>query len=88
MSATVALLAYKQMPADVLRPMMQLIDWLLWCVLLLCLAWMILSAGKMWYALRGGDWATNDATHGVVVSLLGAIMATSASGIALALLPA
>ncbi|WP_433566340.1 hypothetical protein ACQP1O_14640 [Nocardia sp. CA-151230] len=81
-----AVLAYKQMPSDVIRPIMQLIDWLLWCVLLFCLAWMILAAGRLWYAFRD-DLAANDATHGVVMSLLGAIMATSASGIALALLP-
>ncbi|WP_040809633.1 hypothetical protein [Nocardia concava] len=87
MSSAVAVLAYKQMPADVIRPLMQLVDWLLWCVLLFCLAWMILAAGRAWYAFRGGDWAANEATHGVVMSLLGAIMATSASGIALALLP-
>ncbi|UGT43000.1 hypothetical protein LTV02_06290 [Nocardia yamanashiensis] len=87
MPPAVVLLAYKQMPADVLRPIMQLIDWLLWCVLLLCMAWMIVSAGRMWYTFRNAEWAENDATHGVVMSLLGAIMASSASGIALALLP-
>ncbi len=80
-------LAYKQMPADVLEPIMQLIDWLLWAVLLVCLVWMIISAGRMWSAMRDGM-AVNDATHGVTVSLLGAITATSASAIALAFLPA
>ncbi|QBS40026.1 hypothetical protein [Nocardia sp. CS682] len=80
------LLAYKQMPAEVLQPLMQLINWLLWFVLLVCLAWMIVSAGKLWLAFRD-DLAMNDASHGVLMSLLGAIVASTASGIALAFLP-
>ncbi|MEV6559224.1 hypothetical protein AB0M22_26160 [Nocardia sp. NPDC051756] len=80
------LLAYKQMPAEVLQPLMQLLNWLLWFVLLVCLAWMILSAGKLWIAFRS-DLAMNDASHGVLMSLLGAIVASTASGIALAFLP-
>jgi len=79
-------LAYKQMPADVLAPLMQLIDWLLWVVLLFCLAWMIVSAGRLWSQMRS-DFAVNDASHGIVMSLIGAIVATSASAIALTLLP-
>lgn len=78
--------AYKQMPADVVQPLMTLIDWLLWVVLLFCLAWLIVSAGRLWSAFRD-DMAINNATHGIVMSLLGAIVASSASGIALALLP-
>ncbi|MFG1794921.1 hypothetical protein [Nocardia sp. NPDC049149] len=80
------LLAYKQMPAEVLQPLMQLLNWLLWFVLLVCLAWMIVSAGKLWIAFRD-DMAVNDASHGVLMSLLGAIVASTASGIALAFLP-
>ncbi|WP_107658007.1 hypothetical protein [Nocardia suismassiliense] len=80
------LLAYKQMPSEVLQPLMQLINWLLWFVLLVCLAWMIVSAGKLWLAFRD-DLAMNDASHGVLMSLLGAIVASTASGIALAFLP-
>ncbi|PXX57810.1 hypothetical protein DFR70_11640 [Nocardia tenerifensis] len=80
------LLAYKQMPAEVLQPLMQLLNWLLWFVLLVCLAWMIVSAGKLWIAFRS-DLAMNDASHGVLMSLLGAIVASAASGIALAFLP-
>lgn len=80
------LLAYKQMPAEVLEPLMQLLNWLLWFVLLVCLAWMIVSAGKLWIAFRS-DLAMNDASHGVLMSLLGAIVASTASGIALAFLP-
>lgn len=78
--------AYKQMPADVVQPLMTLIDWLLWVVLLLCLAWLIVSAGRLWSAFRD-DMAINNATHGIVMSLVGAVVASSASGIALALLP-
>ncbi|MQY28999.1 hypothetical protein [Nocardia aurantia] len=78
--------AYKPMPAEVIAPIMQLIDWLLWCVLLLCLAWLIISAGKLWSAFRD-DMAINNATHGILMSLLGAIVASSASAIALAFLP-
>lgn len=80
------MLAYKQMPADVLEPIMQLINWLLWVVLLFCLAWMIVSAGRLWSAMRD-DMAINDASHGIVMSLIGAIVASSASAIALTLLP-
>lgn len=80
------MLAYKQMPADVLAPLMQLIDWLLWVVLLFCLAWLIISAGRFWSAIRD-DMAINDASHGIVMSLVGAIVASSASAIALAFLP-
>lgn len=80
------LLAYKQMPSDVLEPLMHLLNWLLWFVLLVCLAWMILSAGRLWIAFRS-DMAVNDATHGVVMSLIGASVASTASGIALAFLP-
>lgn len=80
------MLAYRQMPSDVIAPIMQLIDWLLWLVLLFCLAWMILSAGRLWSAMRD-DMAYNDASHGIVMSLIGAIVASSASAIALALLP-
>ncbi|MFI5775944.1 hypothetical protein [Nocardia sp. NPDC051570] len=80
------MLAYKQIPADVLEPVMQLINWLLWVVLLFCLAWMIVSAGRFWSAFRD-DMAVNDASHGVVMSLIGAIVATSASAIALTFLP-
>ncbi|MGN2637191.1 hypothetical protein ACWEKT_25735 [Nocardia takedensis] len=80
-------LAYKRMPAEVLEPLMQLLNWLLWFVLLVCLAWMILSAGRLWSAFRS-DMAINDATHGVLMSLIGAIVASTASGIALAFLPA
>ena len=86
MTGMATVLAYKQMPADVIEPIMRLINWLLWCVLLFCLAWMIVSAGRLWSAFRD-DMAVNDASHGVVMSLVGAIVASSASGIALALLP-
>ncbi|MBF6170279.1 MULTISPECIES: hypothetical protein [Nocardia] len=79
-------LAYKQMPADVVEPVMQLINWLLWVVLLFCLAWMIISAGRLWSAMRD-DMAVNDASHGIVMSLIGAVVASSASAIALTLLP-
>ncbi len=80
------MLAYKQMPADVVAPLMQLIDWLLWVVLLFCLAWLIISAGRLWSAMRD-DMAINDASHGIVMSLVGAIVASSASAIALTFLP-
>ncbi|GAB2688175.1 hypothetical protein [Nocardia thraciensis] len=81
-----SVLAYKQMPSEVVEPIMQLIDWLLWVVLLFCLAWMIISAGRLWSAMRD-DMAVNDASHGIVMSLIGAIVASSASAIALTILP-
>ncbi|RJO68384.1 hypothetical protein D5S18_33800 [Nocardia panacis] len=84
---SVGVLAYKQMPAEVVEPIMQLLNWLLWFVLLACVAWMIVSAGKLWLVFRN-DWAMNDASHGILMSLIGAIVASGASGIALAFLPA
>lgn len=83
----VSLLAYKRVPAEVLEPLSQLLNWLLWFVLLSCMTWMIISAGKLWLVFRG-DLAMNDASHGVLMSLLGAVVASSASAIALAFLPA
>ena len=79
-------LGYKRMPPEVVEPVMQLINWLLWVVLLFCLAWMIISAGRLWSAMRD-DMAVNDASHGIVMSLIGAVVASSASAIALTLLP-
>jgi hypothetical protein len=79
--------AYKHMPTEVLQPIMQMLGWLLWLVLLLCLAWMILSAGRFWSQFRGGNLLDNDAAHGVFMSMIGALVATSATGIALVLLP-
>lgn len=87
MRMSAELLAYKRMPSEVLEPLMQLLNWLLWFVLLVCLAWMIVSAGRLWLAWRS-DLAVNDASWGVLMSLLGAIVASAASGIALAFLPA
>ncbi|WP_324192832.1 hypothetical protein [Nocardia transvalensis] len=81
------MLAYKQIPSDVIEPVMQLINWLLWVVLLFCLAWLIISAGRLWSAMRDDYLAYNDATNGIVMSLLGAVMASSASAIALTFLP-
>jgi hypothetical protein len=79
------IVAYKRIPSDVVAPIMQMLDWLLWLVLLLCLAWLIVSAGRLWLA-RGA--LQSDAGHGVLMSLVGAIVASSATSIALALLPA
>lgn len=65
-----------------------MLGWLLWSVLLLCMAWLIVSAGRLWMAYRGsGDLVENDAAHGVLMSLIGALVASTATGIALALLP-
>ncbi|MFD3508424.1 hypothetical protein [Nocardia sp. NPDC058666] len=83
----ITVLAYKQLPAEVLAPIMQLLNWLLWFVLLMCLAWMILAAGRLWIAFRS-DLAVNDASHGILMSLIGASVASTASAIALAFLPA
>lgn len=79
--------AYKRIPADVLEPIMQMLSWLLWSVLLLCLAWLIVSAGRFWTNARSGSLLDNDAAHGAVMSLVGALVASSASAIALAILP-
>ncbi|QXQ15795.1 hypothetical protein KV203_09015 [Skermania piniformis] len=82
-----SVLAYKQMPADVIEPIMSLLGWLLWAVLAFCLAWLIVSAGRLWFGVRSGDIGSNDGTHGVLMSLVGAILASSATVVALALLP-
>jgi len=80
-------LAYKHMPSEVLQPITQMLSWLLWSVLLLCLAWLIVSAGRFWATFRHGSLLDNDAAHGVLMSILGALVASAATSIALALLP-
>lgn len=79
--------AYKRMPYEVIQPIMTMLGWLLWVVLLSCMAWLLVSAARMWMGYRSGDLLDGEATHGVLMSLVGALMATTASGIALALLP-
>jgi hypothetical protein len=80
--------AYKQMPLAVYQPLMHLLSWLLWAVLVLCLSWLLVSAGRFWSAMRSGYILGSDAAHGVMMSLIGALVASSATTIALALLPA
>ncbi len=87
MSVPATVLAYKQMPADVIAPIMSLLGWLLWAVLTLCLVWLIVSAGRLWVGVRSGDIGSNDGAHGVLMSLVGAVLASSATLVALALLP-
>lgn len=81
------MLAYKQMPADVIEPLMGLLGWLLWMVLALCLAWLIISAGRLWLGFRTGELLDGEGVNGVLMSLIGATVASSATAIAMALLP-
>jgi hypothetical protein len=77
--------AYRQLPAGVTGPLNQLVGWALWLALLACLAWLIASAGRLWMTYRRGE-LFSDAAHGAVMSLLGAIVASSAAAIATATL--
>lgn len=80
-------LAYKQLPAEVLTPFTTLLSWLLWFALIACTTWLLVGAGRMWHMRHEGQVTSSEGPHAVAMSLLGAVVATSASAIALALLP-
>ncbi|AYF75305.1 hypothetical protein D7D52_17105 [Nocardia yunnanensis] len=78
--------AYKQLPASVTGPLDQLWGWGAWFALTICLAWLIAAAGRLWLAHRHGEPIWSEGTHSIVMSLLGAILASSAAAVATAVL--
>ena len=84
-----AVLGYKQLPPEVSEPLVQLLSWLLWFALAGCLTWLILAGGKFYQARRDGSsqgLGDSDGAQGALFSLLGAVVATSATTIAQTLL--
>lgn len=70
------------LPADVLSPLTQLLGYLAWCVLLLCIARTIWVGGLL--AIRV---YREESLEGLVGALLGAALLGMASSLALAVLP-
>ncbi|MGV9678770.1 hypothetical protein ACWDSJ_26100 [Nocardia sp. NPDC003482] len=72
----------KPLPPTVTGPLTQLLGWLAWLVLLLCIARAIWVAGQLTVRMY-----RDEAIEGLVGALLAAALVGSASGIAAALLP-
>ncbi|WP_280335705.1 hypothetical protein [Nocardia wallacei] len=72
----------KPLPATVTGPLIQLLGWLAWLVLLLCIARAIWVAGLLAVRLY-----RDEAVEGLAAALSGAVLIGSASGIAAALIP-
>ncbi|WP_225725486.1 MULTISPECIES: hypothetical protein [unclassified Nocardia] len=85
-AAAQSISAYKRLPSDVVEPFTTLLSWLLWVALVACLGWLLVAAGRMWIMRHEGQATSSEGPHGVVMSLLGAIVATSSTAIALAIL--
>ncbi|WP_216918062.1 hypothetical protein [Nocardia noduli] len=74
--------AAKQLPTQVLSPLTQLLGYLAWCVLLLCIARAVWVGGLL--AIRS---YREESIEGLIGALLGAALLGSASSLALAVLP-
>ncbi|MGY1898409.1 hypothetical protein [Nocardia gipuzkoensis] len=72
----------KPLPAQVLSPLTQLLGWLAWFVLLLCIARTVWVGGLLAIRLY-----RDEAVEGLAGALLGAVLIGSASSLALAVLP-
>ncbi|MCC3328250.1 hypothetical protein [Nocardia abscessus] len=72
----------KPLPAQVLSPLTQLLGWLAWFVLLLCIARAVWVGGLLAIRLY-----RDEAVEGLAGALLGAVLIGSASSLALAVLP-
>ncbi|MFX0578799.1 hypothetical protein [Nocardia nepalensis] len=72
----------KSLPAHVLSPLTQLLGYLMWFVLLLCIARAVWVGGLL--AIR---MYREEAVEGLLGALLGAALLGSASSIAIAVLP-
>ena len=72
----------KQVPTQVLSPLTQLLGYLAWCVLLLCIARAVWVGGLL--AIRS---YREESIEGLIGALLGAALLGSASSLALAVLP-
>ncbi|MFE9324172.1 hypothetical protein ACIHDR_11645 [Nocardia sp. NPDC052278] len=72
----------KPLPAQVLSPLTQLLGWLAWFVLLLCIARAVWVGGLL--AIRT---YREEAVEGLLGAMLGAVLLGAASSIAIAVLP-
>ncbi|MGW5440543.1 hypothetical protein [Nocardia asteroides] len=72
----------KPLPAQVLSPLTQLLGWLAWIVLLLCVARAVWVGGQL--AIRV---YREEAIEGLVTALCAAVLLGSASALAVAILP-
>ncbi|MGY2087913.1 MULTISPECIES: hypothetical protein [Nocardia] len=72
----------KPLPVQVLSPLTQLLSWLAWFVLLLCIARTVWVGGLLAIRLY-----RDEAVEGLAGALLGAVLLGSASSLALAVLP-
>jgi len=84
--AAVMTVSGKPLPDTVTQPMNQMMSWLLWLALTACLAWLIVSAGRLWSIRRRGEALLSEAATGVLTSLLGALMCSVAAAVAVAVL--
>ncbi|MFD3706166.1 hypothetical protein ACFWUP_23755 [Nocardia sp. NPDC058658] len=73
----------KTLPAQVLSPLTQLLGWLAWIVLLLCVARAIWVGGQLAIRLY-----REEAVEGLIASLTAAVFVGSASALAVAIIPA
>jgi hypothetical protein len=73
----------KPLPAQVLSPITQLLGYLAWFILLLCIARAVWVGGQLAIRLH-----REEAVEGLIGALLGAALLGSASSIAIAVLPA
>ncbi len=74
--------AKKNMPAQVWQPIVQLLDWLAWLVLLVCIARTTYLAGLLAMRIY-----REEAIEGIAGSLLAAVLVGAAGGLAIALVP-
>ncbi|MEV6140484.1 hypothetical protein AB0L63_31480 [Nocardia sp. NPDC051990] len=72
----------KPLPAQVLSPLTQLLGWLAWFVLLLCIARAVWVGGLLTIRMY-----REESVEGLLGALLGAALLGSASSIAIAILP-
>ncbi|MBF6176053.1 hypothetical protein [Nocardia blacklockiae] len=70
------------LPAEVIRPITQMLGWLAWMVLLVCVARAVFVGGQLAMRLY-----RDEAVEGLAGALLAAVLAAAASGLAAALLP-
>ncbi|MFR9773781.1 hypothetical protein [Nocardia sp. SC052] len=76
------MLTTKPIPPQVLLPLTQLLGWLAWFVLLLCIARAVWVGGLLAIRLH-----REEAVEGLVGALAAAVLLGSASSLALAVLP-
>ncbi|MFI6041960.1 hypothetical protein ACIA8C_10015 [Nocardia sp. NPDC051321] len=73
----------KQLPAQVLSPLVELLGYLAWFVLLICIARAIWAGGQLAIRLH-----REESIEGLIGALIGAALVGSASSLAIHVLPA